>query len=121
MPLGLENKKMGPSITTAEPEAGTAADTDRKLARAVRAALQGTTSVPHERIDVTVADRWVTLKGTVDRWSQREASERVVRRLAGVRGCLSAITVRGGQARKTRDRPSAPHRWRNRQPLPTSC
>lgn len=112
---------MGPSITPAEPaETGTAADTDREIARAVRTALQGTVTVPYERIQVTVADRWVTLKGVVDHWSQREAIERVVRRLAGVRGCHSAITVRGRRAGGTRDRRSAPRRWRNKQPLAMS-
>jgi osmotically-inducible protein OsmY len=100
-------------------ETGTAAEADREIIRAVRAALQGIATVPHERIQVSVADRWVTLTGTVDRWSQQEAVERAVRRVARVRGCLSAITVRGGRARGTRDRRSAPRRWRNKQPLPT--
>ncbi len=110
---------MGSSITRREPaEIGTTVDADREIARAVSTALQSIATVPHERIQVSVADRWVTLKGTVDRWSQREAVERAVRRLAGVRGCLSAITVRGGQARGTRDRRSAPRRWRNKQTLP---
>jgi osmotically-inducible protein OsmY len=109
----------GSSITSGEPaEAGTGADVDREIARAVGAALQSIATVPRERIQVSVADRWVTLKGTVDRWSQREAVERAVRRLAGVRGCLSTIVVRGGEGRETRDRRSAPRRWRNKQTLP---
>lgn len=97
----------------------TAPETDREIAREVGGALRELVSVPHERIRVSVSDRWVTLTGTVDRWSQREAIERAVRRLADVRGCLSAITVRGG--REKRDRRSAPHRWRNRPTLPASC
>ncbi len=99
----------------------TAPETDRAIAREVGGALRRLASVPHERIQVSVSDRWVTLTGTVDRWSQREAVERAVRRLADVRGCLSAITVRGGREREKRDRRSAPRRWRNRPTLPASC
>lgn len=107
------------SMNAQQVEEGTSGDADRALAHAVRTALRGTATVPHERLWVTVTDRWVTLKGTVDRWSQREAAERVVRRLAGVRGCLSAITVRGARLPRTRDKQSAPRRWHNKQSVST--
>lgn len=113
---------MHPLIARAQPaEAGTAAEADRQIAQAVRSALEQTATIPHERIRIAVADRWVTLTGTVDLWSQREAVERVVRRISGVRGCLSTIMVRGRRASGARDRRSAPRRWRNRQSLPIPC
>lgn len=110
------------SITRAQPaEAGTATEADRQIARAVHSALEQTATVPHERIRIAVADRWVTLTGSVDLWSQREAVERIVRRIGGVRGYLSTIMVRGRRAPGARDKHSAPRRWRNKQGLATPC
>lgn len=73
---------------------GVGRPTDTELAQAVRTALTLQETVPHQRLRTTVSDGWVTLKGTVEHRSQREAAERAVRGVAGVRGCTSAITVR---------------------------
>jgi osmotically-inducible protein OsmY len=68
--------------------------TDTELAQAVRTALALQETVPHQRLRTTVSNGWVTLQGTVEHQSQREAAERAVRNVAGVRGCTSAITIR---------------------------
>ena len=73
---------------------GIGAPTDTELAQAVRTALALQETVPHQRLRTTVSDGWVTLQGTVEHQSQREAAKRAVRNVAGVRGCASAITVR---------------------------
>lgn len=73
---------------------GIGTPTDTELAQAVRTALELQESVPHQRLRTTVSDGWVTLQGTVDRQSEREAAERAVHGVAGVRGCTSVVMVR---------------------------
>jgi len=73
---------------------GGLARTDTEIAKAVRQALEWDVFVPHEDITCTVTDGWVTLEGTVDRWSQREAAKRAVRNLTGVRIVVDKITVK---------------------------
>jgi osmotically-inducible protein OsmY len=67
--------------------------TDTEIAQAVRRTLEWDVFVPHERITSTVSNGWVTLAGTVDLWNEREAAERAIRNLQGVRGLTSNITV----------------------------
>jgi osmotically-inducible protein OsmY len=67
--------------------------TDADIAAAVRA-LEWDALVPIERIDVTVSKGWVTLKGDVEWQFQQTDAERVVRRLAGVKGVTNVITVK---------------------------
>lgn len=67
--------------------------TDTDIAQAVRRALEWDTLVPQERIQSTIADGWVTLQGTVDAWYQRDATERAVRHLVGVRGVTDLLSV----------------------------
>ena len=50
--------------------------------------------MPGEKINVAVAKGWVTLKGEVEWQYQKEEAEKVVRRLAGVRGVINSISVR---------------------------
>jgi osmotically-inducible protein OsmY len=66
---------------------------DTDIARAVRNALQWDVFVPDELVASTVSAGWVTLTGTVSRWSDREDAARVVRNLAGVRGVTNNIVV----------------------------
>jgi osmotically-inducible protein OsmY len=73
---------------------GGLARTDTEIAQAVRHALQWDVFVPEEQISSTVTDGWVTLDGTVERWSQRNDAERAVRNLTGVKGVASRITVK---------------------------
>lgn len=68
---------------------------DSDLALAALYALKWDVAVPIDTLDVTVAHGYVTLKGTVEKPSQREAAERVIRGLRGVRGIANWITVVG--------------------------
>ena len=66
---------------------------DPDLARAVVDALKWDILVPHDRIQVVVEDGWVTLKGEVDWYYQKEEAERTVRNLTGVKGVSNLITM----------------------------
>ncbi len=68
--------------------------TDEDIARTAAQALAWHTSVPHEQIDITVAEGRITLKGEVPWQYQRQAAENAVRHLAGVIGVLNQLTVR---------------------------
>jgi osmotically-inducible protein OsmY len=67
---------------------------DADIAAAAVRALEWDAVVPIEKIDVTVSKGWVSLKGEVEWQYQKEDAERVVRRLAGVRGVINLITVK---------------------------
>ena len=67
--------------------------TDTEIAQAVRHALEWDVFVPNDRITSSISEGWVTLDGTVERWSQRQDAERAVRNLAGVKGVVNRITV----------------------------
>ena len=67
--------------------------TDTEVAQTVRRALEWDALVPHERIQSTVSNGWVTLEGTVDTWAEREDAERAVQNLIGVRGVTDKMTV----------------------------
>jgi osmotically-inducible protein OsmY len=68
--------------------------TDTDIAAAALHALKWDTSVPAEKIQVTVEDGWVTLKGEVEWQFQKQEVERVVRRLWGVKGVSNLIIVK---------------------------
>jgi osmotically-inducible protein OsmY len=71
--------------------------TDADIAIAVTRALEWDAFVPVDKLEITVANGWVTLKGEVEWEFQRRAAERAVRRLSGVRGATNLITVRPRQ------------------------
>jgi len=68
--------------------------TDADIAAAAARALEWDAFIPLDRLDVTVAKGWVTLKGEVEWQYQKEDAERVVRRLTGVKGVTNLITVK---------------------------
>ncbi|GAA5188298.1 BON domain-containing protein [Rugosimonospora acidiphila] len=68
--------------------------TDADIAGAATRALEWDAFVPIERLDITVARGWVTVKGEVEWEYQRRSAERAVRRLSGVRGVTNLVTVR---------------------------
>ncbi|MER7890591.1 BON domain-containing protein [Micromonospora sp. NPDC094482] len=74
--------------------AGSPGVTDGEVAIAVGRALEWDSFIPAERLDVTVANGWVMLRGEVEFGWQRRAAEREVRRLRGVRGITNLIEVR---------------------------
>ena len=68
--------------------------TDEDIAAAAVRALEWDALIPLGQVKVTVSKGWVTLEGEVEWAYQKEEAERVVRRLAGVRGVTDLITVR---------------------------
>ena len=67
---------------------------DTEIAAAVGHALSWNTSVPADRVMVTVENGWVTLDGELDWNFQRRAVERVVRPLKGVVGISDNIRLK---------------------------
>ncbi len=72
---------------------GSSERTDADIAAAAARALEWDVAVPADKIDVTVSKGWVTLEGEVEWQYQREAAERDVRRLVGVKGVSNLIKV----------------------------
>jgi osmotically-inducible protein OsmY len=68
--------------------------TDADIAIAASRALEWDSYVPADRLDVTVANGWVMLRGEVEYGFQRRTAERELRRLRGVRGVTNLIEVR---------------------------
>ncbi len=67
--------------------------TDSDLALAIVNALKWDAVIPTDTLEVAVAHGYVTLKGKVEWYYQREAAGRVVQRLAGVKGVSNLISV----------------------------
>jgi osmotically-inducible protein OsmY len=67
--------------------------TDTELAQAALAALKWNTTVPNERVTVTVKGGEVTLNGTLDWPHQKDAAARAVRNLAGVTSVINSIII----------------------------
>ena len=67
---------------------------DADIAAAAVEALEWDALIPAERIQITVSDGWVTLKGQVEWQYQKEDAEWIVGRLWGVKGVTNLITVK---------------------------
>ncbi|MDB4954393.1 MAG: Transport-associated protein [Myxococcales bacterium] len=68
--------------------------TDQDVAIACARAIESNTMLPAERIQITVVDGRVTLRGEVEWQFQKEDAERSVRELWGVRGVTNALSAR---------------------------
>lgn len=68
--------------------------TDTEIAHAAVSAMQWDIQVPDDRIRAKVENGWVTLEGDVEWQYQRNAAERAVRYLIGVKGVSNLITVK---------------------------
>jgi len=66
---------------------------DSEIAAAALTALKWHTSVPRDKVSVTVRNGWVTLEGEVDWQYQRRAARDAVAYLAGVKGVINDITL----------------------------
>ena len=66
---------------------------DPEIARDAVAAIRSQLPISSEHIKVVVKNGWVTLEGPVERSTQREAAERAVRNLMGVKMVVNKITV----------------------------
>ncbi|HEX5596416.1 MAG TPA: BON domain-containing protein [Micromonosporaceae bacterium] len=73
---------------------GSAERTDEEIALAATRGLEWDSFVPVERLDVTVSNGWLMLRGEVEWHYQKRAAERAVRRMSGVRGVTNLINVR---------------------------
>lgn len=67
--------------------------TDGDLALAALYALKWDAAIQTDKLGIMVSHGYVTLKGEVEWPSQREAAERAVRRLTGVKGVTNWVTV----------------------------
>jgi len=67
---------------------------DTDIATSAEHALRWVTSVPQDKIKITVDQAWITLRGEVERDFQRRAAEKAVRSLVGVMGVSNEITLR---------------------------
>lgn len=79
-------------ITVNLPQGAVVADPE--IAREVMHALFWHTTVPDELLQVKVDDGWVRLEGEVDWYYQKEAAEKAVRVLRGVKGVTNLIAVK---------------------------
>jgi osmotically-inducible protein OsmY len=70
--------------------------TDADIAAAAVRALEWDAFVLIDKLNVTVSKGWVTLKGEVEWQFQKEDAEKVVRRIAGVKGVTNLIVVKPG-------------------------
>ena len=68
--------------------------TDTDLCKSVVHALENDVMVPHEKIKPTVQNGYITLEGVVDWKFEKDASERALRNLLGVRGVTNRIAVK---------------------------
>jgi osmotically-inducible protein OsmY len=64
---------------------------DEEIARSVAHALAWNASVPVDSIKAQVSRGWVTLEGTVEWHYQKDAAERAVRSLRGVKGVTNKV------------------------------
>jgi osmotically-inducible protein OsmY len=68
--------------------------TDADLAEAVLNALKWDADIPASKLDVTVSQGWVTLKGEVDYAFQKQAAEQAIRHLSGITGVTNLIRIK---------------------------
>jgi osmotically-inducible protein OsmY len=67
---------------------------DTDLAHACLNALKWDVDVPDDRLQLKVENGWVTVEGTVSTHFQRQAAERAVRYLTGVKGIINHAVVK---------------------------
>jgi osmotically-inducible protein OsmY len=72
--------------------------TDAEIAREVTRRMKEDIEVPDDRVTAKVAEGFITIAGTVNRAAQKDAAERCVRKVKGVRGIANKIEVEPGAA-----------------------
>ena len=86
---------------------------DTEIAEAALTALQHDTSVPMMDISLTVHDGWLALNGEVEFWHQKQAAEKAVRNILGVKAIANGITVNApvstSNAKSLSEQPFLPH------------
>ena len=71
--------------------------TDADLVAAVLSVLQWDAAIPAGKVDVTVSQGWVTLKGEVDHGFQKRDALRAICRLSGTKGITNLMMVKPPQ------------------------
>jgi osmotically-inducible protein OsmY len=71
---------------------------DSEIAHAAVNALKWDIEVPDELIKLKVENGWITLEGSVDYFYQKNAADRCVRFLTGVKGVTNMVSVKPGVA-----------------------
>jgi osmotically-inducible protein OsmY len=66
---------------------------DDEIRGAALQALSSDPDVPHDRVDVSVAEGWLTLKGEVRRQSESDAAFEIASRIPGIGGITNKIEV----------------------------
>jgi VCBS repeat-containing protein len=89
-------KAVADEIEVRLPSSHERSDTD--LAHAAVSVLAWNVKVPHDQVRVTVRDGWITLEGEFAWQYQREATERCLRNLKGVRGVTNLIVMKPSDA-----------------------
>jgi len=85
-------KAVAEDLTIKLPGAAERGDTD--IAQSVLSGLRFNVSIPHECIQVTVEDGWVTLDGEVEWQFQKSTAENVIKYTMGVKGITNRISVK---------------------------
>jgi osmotically-inducible protein OsmY len=67
--------------------------TDGEIAASAADHISWLISVPKNKVDITVREGWISLKGQLEWWHQKYAVENAVHFLAGVKGVTNLITV----------------------------
>lgn len=67
---------------------------DEDLANEILNAYQWTQEIPSDRVTVKVENGWITLEGDLQWNYQRDAAERLIRQLAGVKGMSNNILIK---------------------------
>lgn len=73
--------------------AGSHERTDGEIAASAADHIEWSTSVPDDKVDITVQDGWVTLAGKLEWWYQKNAAENAVIFLTGVKGVTNLISI----------------------------
>lgn len=67
---------------------------DTELAQVALEALKWHVAVPHESIQLTVQNGWLTLEGTVENHYQKRAAERALQHLIGLQGMDNRLVIK---------------------------
>jgi len=68
--------------------------TDAEIAKEVLIAFKSNSSIPDDKVKVTVEDGWLTLEGTLPWNYQREAAKNALHYLDGVKGLTNNIKIK---------------------------
>ena len=73
---------------------GSSYRSDQDIAEAALSAIMWNSEIPNDRVTVIVKDGWVTLEGTLDWQYQKDAAQRCVHYLMGVKAVTNSIGIK---------------------------